>query len=207
VFDLGFDDVVLIIPCACPVLVAGIKRLLEDEDVNVVVDDLTLDEVVEEDWAFLSDFTTMSLKSSFESSSLEDPNILDIFLSSLSLSLLPFNCCSRLEEDLLSTFLDTSIFNDSFFVSLLDLLPLLELLLRFSLLSDDFLSVRRDPSSLSFGGNFLFVDSDSLSDKCRRPISEESLSLLLEDGIVFKDDDIFGADVCMFKNNAILQKK
>ena len=119
------------------------------------------------------------------SSSLEEPNIFDIFLSiNLSRSVLPLDD-SRLEDDLMSPLLleDVPV---SLLISIFGL--------DFSLFSIEVLDKLffENPSSFNLGGNSLLDISVSVSDKCKRSISEESLSLLLEDVIGFEDDD----DVC-----------
>jgi hypothetical protein len=119
------------------------------------------------------------------SSSLEEPNIFDIFLSiNLSRSVLPLDA-SRLEDDLISAFLleDVPV---SLLISIFGL--------DFSLFSFEVLDKLffENPSSFNLGGNSLLDISASVSDKCNRSISEESLSLLLEDASGFEADD----DVC-----------
>jgi hypothetical protein len=119
------------------------------------------------------------------SSSLEEPNIFDIFLSiNLSRSVLPLDD-SRLEDGLISAFLleDVPV---SLLISIFGL--------DFSLFSFEVLDKLffENPSSFNLGGNSLLDISASVSDKCNRSISEESLSLLLEDAIGFEADD----DVC-----------
>ena len=90
---LDLDVALLLISNDCDLDVTGIKRLLEGV-MGALCGGL------EDPFGF-----TLSLCSS-SSSSLEDPNIFDIFLSiSLSLSVLPFNC-SRFDVDLLSFFLE-----------------------------------------------------------------------------------------------------
>merc|ERR1712001_37186 len=114
------------------------------------------------------------------SSSLEEPNIFDIFLSiNLSRSVLTLDD-SRLDDDLMSPFLleDVPV---SLLISIFGL--------DFSLFSFEVLDKLffENPSSFNLGGNSLLDISVSVSDKCNRSISEESLSLLLEDVIGLED--------------------
>lgn len=122
------------------------------------------------------------------SSSLEEPNIFDIFLSiNLSRSVLPLDD-SRLEDDLMSPFLleDVPV---SLLISIFGL--------DFSLFSFEVLDKLffENPSSFNLGGNSPLDISVSVSDKCNRSISEESLSLLLEDVIGLEDDEDDGCDL------------